>query len=390
MPAVILSDFNWKIINFVKDAGNFYFDLNKEILCNAGRATLDVAHGLYDTVAHPITSFRNTVTGLVHLADTAITIIDIADVKLGEIAYGTADKNQLQVIQDLGRQSRQLLNTIIDYGKKEGVPRLAGKATYAATSFGVDCFITGKSLQLVNKFAKIAQSSHMGHLLQKAANVISKAPELEAITAEGLKVAVPKGAELCALSEAANTAKQVGKVEQLTSTLSQASKLSAASEALLKNFNPSHYDPKIINPQVLAKAVETLKDIPGAMGSNGALKQILENAKLGLNANLSLKGMAYELEKALQLEALGEKILEFGKKIIREFDIVTKTKLIECKNINWSELQLKKIQDLIGNFGQQKSIAEKIGMQFELHSKKSIPDYIKKMLIDKNITFIEG
>jgi hypothetical protein len=66
------------------------------------------------------------------------------------------------------QQSKQLLSSVIDYGQKEGIPKLAGKATYAATSFGLDWFITGKSMRLLNKFAKIIRSEKMGQFLQKA------------------------------------------------------------------------------------------------------------------------------------------------------------------------------------------------------------------------------
>lgn len=262
---------------------------------------------------------------------------------------------------------------------------------YTATSVAWDTVITGKSLQLMNKFTKIAHSKEIGQFLQKTASALNKAPELEAVTAGGLKVAVPKGAELCALSEASEAINKTRNcIQETASKIAQSPKLAVANEALLKQFNPLHYDPRIIDPQVLCKAVEKLKDIPGSMGSNGALKQVLENAKIGLNSPLSLKGMAYELEKALQLEAKGEKIVELGKKIIREFDIATKTKLIECKNIDWSRLDVKDISRMKGIFGEQQMIARKYGYTFEIHSKNLISEEMKQWLTKKAIIFIEG
>ena len=78
------------------------------------------------------------------------------------------------------------------------------------------------------------------------------------------------------------------------------------------------------------------------MGKNGPLKQVLEEAKK-VTDNPAIKGPVYELEKALELRAKGEKIVEFGKKIgQREFDIVTESKLIECKNMEWGKLSAKK------------------------------------------------
>ena len=44
-----------------------------------------------------------------------------------------------------------------------------------------------------------------------------------------------------------------------------------------------------MDPEALAKAVESFKDTPGAMGANGPLRQVLKGGKLRLNANPSLR-----------------------------------------------------------------------------------------------------
>ena len=79
------------------------------------------------------------------------------------------------------------------------------------------------------------------------------------------------------------------------------------------------------------------------MGQNGPLKQLLEAVMQGSDIHPALKGPMFELEEGLELESVGEKVIEFGKKIGgREFDIATKTKLIECKDIDWNHYNVQK------------------------------------------------
>ena len=140
----------------------------------------------------------------------------------------------------------------------------------------------------------------------------------------------------------------------------------------------------------------------GAMGKNGPLKQVLTNGSNGAATKISLKGPMYELEKAIELQKKGDQIIEFGKTIgAREFDLMTKTTLIECKNIDWKKFQLtgnqeldKKINKSIGDaqstFCAQKSIALRTGLAFEIHSKNVIPIEWKNWFVEKNIIFFEG
>ena len=103
----------------------------------------------------------------------------------------------------------------------------------------------------------------------------------------------------------------------------------------------------------------------------------------------------YELEKAVEMVEKGEAIRSLGQKLIfesrcREFDIITQTKLIECKNIDWLKVAVEDVGDMKGRFGQQASIAKGLGKLFEVHSKQPIPQAWKSWFVQKGITFFEG
>ena len=178
--------------------------------------------------------------------------------------------------------------------------------------------------------------------------------------------------------------------------------LTPANEALIRNFNPAQYNQEVIDVSKLSQAVEMFALTKGAMGQNGPLKQVLINGTMGTDTKISLKGPMYELEKAIDLTHKGEKIIEFGKTIeSREFDLMTKTTLIECKNIEWKKFQLtgdqeldkkinKSICDAKSTFCTQKSIACRAGFSFEIHSKNKIPAEWENWFTEKNISFLEG
>lgn len=152
---------------------------------------------------------------------------------------------------------------------------------------------------------------------------------------------------------------------------------------------------------IIEKAIDCFEHIPGAVGQNGPLKQVIEMAKHGPVDINKIKGPLYELEKALKLEAAGEKVLEFGRKVGgRDFDIITAKRWIECKNIDWDRLKLTgesllddKIQDAIAKaqstFCQQAELAKKFNANFELHSKNKIILKWEDWLVKKKISFYE-
>jgi hypothetical protein len=67
---------------------------------------------------------------------------------------------------------------------------------------------------------------------------------------------------------------------------------------------------------------------------------------------------------------------------------MTKTKLIECKNIDWNICSKNNLDDRLSVLKAQDKIAKDLGMIFELHSPR-IPDSFKLRLDSKGIKFIE-
>jgi hypothetical protein len=74
---------------------------------------------------------------------------------------------------------------------------------------------------------------------------------------------------------------------------------------------------------------------------------------------------------------------------LREFDIITKSKLIECKNWDWFSKTEKEIADALNKICQQKQLACEKGKIFEIHSKHAIPENVKTWFNKKAITFVE-
>jgi hypothetical protein len=151
-------------------------------------------------------------------------------------------------------------------------------------------------------------------------------------------------------------------------------------------------DPSLGDIKKIERAIQALKDIPGAHGKDSPIVKVLEFG--GNQKTLSTaRGAFYEVEKAYDLLLKGEKIKAFGAKptfpgtATREFDIATENALIECKNLTWSKTDIEAFQ---GKIIPQKQMADKLNKKFELYSKNPIPDILKQWLKAKNITFFEG
>ena len=95
----------------------------------------------------------------------------------------------------------------------------------------------------------------------------------------------------------------------------------------------------------------------------------------------------------------GEEIVEFGGKVIEggkvkaEYDIITKTKLIECKNTGSWEKYFKVPKDIEDfkiklRFAIQN--AQDWGLTFELHSTSLVHPEIKQWCIENSVKFLEG
>lgn len=148
--------------------------------------------------------------------------------------------------------------------------------------------------------------------------------------------------------------------------------------------------PPVGDGKITEEAIKTLQNVPGAKEKEGPITKVLEG-----KGDESIKGFVFELQRAYELVQQGIKVIGIGikvkgEKIIREFDIITQNKLIECKNINWEKLTEDRIRDLKEQFAEQLKIAKDIGKEFEVHSKNLIPKMWKKWFEKKGIKFLEG
>ncbi len=165
--------------------------------------------------------------------------------------------------------------------------------------------------------------------------------------------------------------------------------LAGAKTVAQETISLAGYDASLGNLKKLEEAANMFKNNASAVSKDGPLTKLLEcgKAESSTGSLATARGAAYELEKAHDLAKAGEKIIGFGRKIGgREFDIETATKLIECKNWDWSKVAAN-IKDKIG---QQLGIAKSVGKSFELHSKNSVPEDLAKWFASKGIKVVEG
>ena len=164
---------------------------------------------------------------------------------------------------------------------------------------------------------------------------------------------------------------------------------------VLTVINITGLHPSIGSLDVLRKAAEVFKDTPGVHGKNKLLSKVLENCKNSVSF-ATARGAMYELEKGLELIRNGEQIIEFGAileradKYKREFDIILRDRVIECKNINWIKYTGDSAEEMRKTFGLQASIAREHGKIFEVHSKQLVPEEWKQWFARKGIKVFEG
>jgi hypothetical protein len=151
-----------------------------------------------------------------------------------------------------------------------------------------------------------------------------------------------------------------------------------------------HIDPSIGDIPTLEKAVEMFKNTPGALTKDEPITRLIKCGadidKIGI-----ARGSAYELETAYKLKTKGEEVIKIGEKIAgRDFDIITQTKLIECKAIDWNKMPVTRMDKMKSTYCDQLRISTELEKVFEIHSKTSIPNAWKEWFIKKGLTFIEG
>ena len=177
----------------------------------------------------------------------------------------------------------------------------------------------------------------------------------------------------------------------------QANQIAAAHyEAFIPSLNPA-----LVNIERFREMFDFLKHIPGsfkntatALGNkeNGALARILRCGSSLEGQELStVRGALYEAETAYRIGKYEEEVVELGTKLGNyDFDVVTKTRLIECKNIKWPEYVSERSNGMQSTFGSQLRLAKEQQKIFEVHSKQPVPDDWKQWFISKGIKVVEG
>ncbi|MFZ5953575.1 MAG: hypothetical protein ACOYT8_00580 [Candidatus Dependentiae bacterium] len=231
--------------------------------------------------------------------------------------------------------------------------------------------------------------------LARAENILRELKEVNAVaqTAEGFAVESKIPAQFM---EAERITNSIGKLvvtnQQLEEHINAVLKNLKTVSEYLTNFEME----SIINVEKVTDGARLFKEVNSFWNKDGPLYKILKTATKTLDGNdlNTARGAIYELEKALNLESKGEKVVYFGRKLpgnkTCEFDIETLSKLIECKDRYWQNITAKKMQTMKSRFIEQKKNASAYGKTFEVHSKQPIPEHWQKWFYDNGISFIEG
>ena len=207
LQSSMISNFCWQMIDYIEKSCSLLENTSVAIIRGAGLATLDKAQNLYQIGTHPIDSFKNIITSLGNLGQTALKLVDQIDRTLGNIT-SRDEVTRIKTLIEINKCNEALLNTVIKFAKEEGLPGVAEKIAYHGTSLVLDTALITKSIHLLNKFATIATSDKMGKFVREVANATTKAPEVEAITAEGAVVKIPQSTEICTLNETQKVTRQ--------------------------------------------------------------------------------------------------------------------------------------------------------------------------------------
>ncbi|HEX4068696.1 MAG TPA: hypothetical protein VHX42_01235 [Candidatus Babeliales bacterium] len=377
----------WALVDFAKDAAQYtYSALATHVPLLAQGACDGVCESLHDAVHalwHPIEAAHNVVNSFV-----------VAGYCLGKLAYAdcvldaatdlleTDPKQYEQMIQQYAIDPETLV-AMYEYTQKSDVTKDIARV---GTKVVVDMMLLHGVTKAVSAIAHECLPTFVSCMRKggQSAEV--------AMTVEGVPVR-------CAEEVACMMEKMENANAKISTVIKEIAK--EASE-LIKTFNIARYDASIGDLKKLEQAIEKLKDIRGALTKDGPLFKALEYGQkeevfrdarkiAEIKGKLSTaRGAMYEVEKALDLIEIGEEIVELGKKCGgKEFDIVTKTKFIECKNIDWACKTSEDMQYMKEQFGMQKRIASDEGMLFEVFSKQPIPEVLKNWFSKKGILFCE-
>ncbi len=331
----------------------------------------------------------NTVRTLSHPIDIVLNIGHATEAviyHLGKVLYEVCDITGTYLLDPIAGQDK-----IYAYEKPikaiyreiyEKYQSISGPEIVRGTiAFGTEAYLTAKCLDVSGKFYAKAQAKVV-EFTKKIEQGLATAPKLLA-SAEGFEVLVAgEAAETVMLSAQENAG------------VAGARKVSTTLKTMHEPIAWHELDPALGDLTKIKEAESLLKSIDAADPSKHPLAILVKTGqKNATSGNLgTARGALYELEVAAQLEAKGEKVSKFGEylgngKASRDFDISTQSKLIECKNWNWEQVN---VTDIRSKLQQQKLIADHLKKSYAVYSKGPIPENWKTWFIEKNIIFHEG
>jgi hypothetical protein len=382
----------WKILDFTEKAARCAHSTLTE--------KLPIVAAMVEGVAESVQSTAHLIRYPVQAAQDAASAFMAAGYSLGRLTYAVALHSTAceDIIETDPLRAEEILKA---HGPDPAImdalcAEIKNTSATDVARFGTKTITDFMLLHGIQKAVSAIGAKAMPVLL-RCMNKGARSAEI-AVSAEG----IPLG---CA-EEVNALMNNVQKAEGTAQVAGTALEVAKNAPELLRTFNIAHYDSSIGNLQKLEQAIERLKNIPGALTKDGPLFKALEFGKkmemlpepltiTQFNSRLTTaRGAMYEVEKALELLEAGENITNLGLKISginakKEFDIITSTKLIECKNIDWLGKTKKDLIDMVGKLCDQKKVALENGKIFEVHSKRMIPSEIKTWLSEKGIIFFE-
>ncbi len=336
---------------------------------------------------------------------------------------------QLPTPIEMDHRITEYLHQNADHLSEKGLTQLANDLAYQVGSFGTQILLGEGILRVVGNTLQLAKVSGI-HIARIAAEVVPTLDEAKVVwqTAVNKLEKTVTQAEVSALAtmEAEKRAAQAAGTElktpfvYLNETLAEKHgtekiaaktfekeaerKVAIEAKKRFATFNVTEVlkdipaackqlHASLGDVKKLEKAIIKFKDVPGAVGTDGPITRVLKmGGKEAQPGHLNrVRGSAYELERALETASKGEEVVAFGQQIGgREFDIVTKTRLIECKNVDWLKLNAQDLDKYLRAFESQAAAAKEANTLFEIHSKQALTPSMKDWFMQNNIPFIEG
>jgi len=377
--------------NCLLDAAECIWNCSEAYMESAAQRLEVLSVAAADALCHPVQAAQQIMNSAVNLlkvlADKDFQQRMGKSVIKGMYISGVVDGDFPTNVADLEKVAG-MLNEMT-----EGITPIT--LAHTAGEWTVDLLAFDGALKLAGAVKGIAVAEVVAPA-HKAEGVIPKLAQAEVAVVAATVAIEAKEAEIVekfgkeALEAAHRERAAMNAVRQIEKAA--AKKFAAEQIALLNNGRKASLEwlhPSVGNIERLEQAIEFFKDIPGAVGADGPITKLLEcgskESRIGLLN--TARGAAYELEAALKLEALGEKVIEFGRKFgTREFDIITKNIWAECKNIDWTLGNASKMQT---TFGEQLKMAKSANCDFVLYSKQPIPTNWKNWFTEKGIKFFE-